>query len=288
MSLIIHIGFGKTGTTAIQSLFFENRECLLAQGLYYPEIGLRGHGHHELAGLDSGALRNTQEAAFGSIRGFLDANPHFHVLLSSEFFCFAHRSVTECLGKHFRDGETKIVFYVRQQPSLIESAFLQSQKAGEDYRGTIERYLDAYGDSFDFLRRITPWVEAFGEKSIVARLYDRRTIGSDVRTDFVRLIGVEGDLPMNPLGTENPSLSAECSQLITHFDTFGLSPDVRQRLINELLIRSSATPSAAATSLIDDALRARIVERYTASNIEFASRFLDAEQSAALLECQQS
>ena len=50
MRVYLHIGFGKTGTTSIQDYLFFNRE-IRKSDFIYPEIGLRGSGHHNLATL---------------------------------------------------------------------------------------------------------------------------------------------------------------------------------------------------------------------------------------------
>ena len=50
----LHIGAPKTGSTALQSFLFENRQRLADHGWVYPEVSLRGFGHHDLAFLISG------------------------------------------------------------------------------------------------------------------------------------------------------------------------------------------------------------------------------------------
>lgn len=47
--IILHLGPHKTGTTALQSFFSENRGLLQAHGLYYPVAGCVYGGHHNLA-----------------------------------------------------------------------------------------------------------------------------------------------------------------------------------------------------------------------------------------------
>lgn len=49
MRWIVHIGAPKTGSTAIQRFLFEHRAQLPAHGVQYPDINLRGYGHHDLA-----------------------------------------------------------------------------------------------------------------------------------------------------------------------------------------------------------------------------------------------
>ena len=39
--LYLHIGMGKTGTTALQHFFWDNRDILAAKGICYPKVGIQ-------------------------------------------------------------------------------------------------------------------------------------------------------------------------------------------------------------------------------------------------------
>jgi hypothetical protein len=41
--LILHVGFHKSGTTALQESFFAQRKELETQGLLYPSVGWQAH-----------------------------------------------------------------------------------------------------------------------------------------------------------------------------------------------------------------------------------------------------
>ncbi|MEN6306515.1 MAG: hypothetical protein ABFD91_02065, partial [Anaerohalosphaeraceae bacterium] len=47
--LYLHIGAGKTGTSALQQFFFQNRHILQSHHITYPEIGIHNFAHHCLA-----------------------------------------------------------------------------------------------------------------------------------------------------------------------------------------------------------------------------------------------
>ena len=47
--LYLHIGMGKTGTTALQHFFWENRKALAAHDICYPELGVQSSAHHLLS-----------------------------------------------------------------------------------------------------------------------------------------------------------------------------------------------------------------------------------------------
>ena len=47
--LYLHIGMGKTGTTALQDFFAHNRQALGEMGISYPERGTMSNAHHLLS-----------------------------------------------------------------------------------------------------------------------------------------------------------------------------------------------------------------------------------------------
>lgn len=192
MPLFIHIGIGKTGTTAIQDFFFSHRVVLGKAGLTYPEAGLRGTGHHALAELGATQLSQTIESNFFLIAEQLQNNQECSILISSENFCFMNPSYIHQMAEIFKEQHVKILFYVRTQVRLVESTYLQFQKFGHDYKGNIGSFFLQNRTAWDFNIRIAPWVNSFGEQAIMPRLFDKRIIGKDVRADFLSLLGIRG------------------------------------------------------------------------------------------------
>ena len=47
--IILHIGTHKTGSTTIQAGLKANRRMLLRYGIDYPQMGVVGQGHHNIA-----------------------------------------------------------------------------------------------------------------------------------------------------------------------------------------------------------------------------------------------
>ncbi len=47
--LYLHIGMGKTGTTALQNFFWENRKALASHDICYPKRGTMANAHHLLS-----------------------------------------------------------------------------------------------------------------------------------------------------------------------------------------------------------------------------------------------
>ena len=283
MTLFIHIGFGKTGTTAIQDFFFHHRDDLAKASLIYPQTGLRGTGHHDLAELGLRELRPIVKSHWRTIAQQLKEKPNQSVLLSSENFCFMHPDCIREMSELFEGQRVKILFYIRPQVPLVESTYLHWQVTNLDYRGEIGRFFFWHHEAFDFEARIAPWVENFGEEAILARLYDKRITGEDVRADLLELLGMRGVIEVGDLEKSNTSLLPEYSNLVALIDELSPIAKSRQAIIEELLQLSRRSKKTPGFSLIDDELKRGITELYAASNRRFAERFLDEQQSAIIL-----
>ncbi|MFM8329186.1 MAG: hypothetical protein ACKN80_02965, partial [Actinomycetales bacterium] len=90
--LIIHVGFHKSGTTALQESFHLNRKELEKHGVSYPEFGHKAH--HRLAWSLSqkpwgwakrgGELESTK--LWEKAAAFIEKDKAQTVIISSEFF----------------------------------------------------------------------------------------------------------------------------------------------------------------------------------------------------------
>lgn len=134
MTIFVHMGAHKTGTTLLQNLLKENRAALTAQNVCY----LRGPGRHPFwyywRDGDKAAFRD-RRAVFR--RQFLKAaRDHRHVIYSSETMfgtsdlagarCLYPRATEtlQALARALRGLEVRIIFYVRRQDDFIEASFL--------------------------------------------------------------------------------------------------------------------------------------------------------------------
>ena len=195
MTVYVHIGTMKTGTTTLQSFLYSNRAHLLRHGYLYPlSIKARSdefHSHNPLAAAPPGTYL---EALQAEVR----AAGVPHLIISSENL---QRELTApaqlgdlraCLDQ-LSCGEVRIIVYLRDVHGLFTSLCTQTLKAGDagdyarlppqeshpwfrivpDHRGTLQR-----------------WGEAFGRGQLIVRRYDReRMLCGDLLQDFMQAIG---------------------------------------------------------------------------------------------------
>ena len=142
----LHIGAPKTGSTAIQRWLFEHRADLAAAGLLYPEVCLRGYGHHDLAFLIGGGYpewASPQPLGLGVLQDQLRQAGALglpQMLLSSEdFFLYQDpdrlRAFIE--GALGRVGRFTVHAYLRRQQEVLPSWYNQLVKA-QGYAGSFE------------------------------------------------------------------------------------------------------------------------------------------------------
>ncbi len=233
MTVFVHMGAHKTGTTLLQNLLKANRQALEAQGVFY----LRGPGRHPFwyywQDGDKVAFRE-RRAKFR--RQFLrGARDHGHVIFSSEtMFGTSDLTGAACLypkatetlralARALRGLEVRIVFYVRRQDDFIEATFLnriQTLATSEhlDHAALLRnrswRDFGAYMGEFDmaglsWLDLATRFADVFGRAALIFRPFE--SIAGDSAAYARRFMGDFCDpegLDLTPPVFENRSFSA--------------------------------------------------------------------------------
>jgi len=139
-TVYLHIGIYKTGSSALQVLFAQNADALLAQGLTYPSSasvsgakrGLitSGNGAPLALALKPGGDKDARDRELAWFEDVLKGSGTPDILLSSEIFSELPAASFETLvalcGKHNR--QLKIIAFVRDQASYLESLYIQHVK----------------------------------------------------------------------------------------------------------------------------------------------------------------
>ena len=188
--LIVHAGFHKTGTTALQSALFAVTERLEKHGYTYPHIG--GKAHHK-------AIYSLMEKGWGwEDRG---GNPpdmkkwpelvkkvkraKGAAIISSEFLCELNEDQIAKFKRDLAVKDVTIYFTLRPLLKIVPSAYQQHLKIGirSDYEKWLHSILDEPGIS-----TITPsfwvrhqhgkvlkkWIAAFGKENVKVIIVDEK------------------------------------------------------------------------------------------------------------------
>lgn len=169
--IIIHAGWHKTGSTAIQDWFFGNASILAKSGIYYPtgpETFLKGH-HRVAWGLDRCHPRKTSLfSSIDYIESELEKTNHT-LFLSSEDFEFIPDAGVAALRDCLVDCNVMVVIFVRNVVDYINADYQQNVRM-QDVR--FEHDLASFAfiyDMFsrmDYYRLLKKWFHYFGEENV--------------------------------------------------------------------------------------------------------------------------
>jgi hypothetical protein len=243
-NLILHIGMGKTGTSALQEFLGANRTLLEKNRLCYPEYGSVSNAHHLLS--PHAPKHGAEHWHFKAVAEWaveLKKTPLDTVLLSSELMAWASRNQViefcQSVKEHFHPT---VVIYVRRQDNIIMADYNQQVKAGWE-KSAIENVWQNSVLKFNYQKIIDPWAACLGKLNIVVRPYEQQQFHQgDIRYDFMyHVVGTEeyGAYAM-PAGNANPRLNASAvSYKLQLYRT--ISDPSKVALFNDALLSYSAS-----------------------------------------------
>jgi len=211
MTVYLHIGLEKTGTTSIQEFLRLNRGPLLERGTLYPVscgeltsqdfvVAMYSGWRNDDATIVRGLRDEVDFAAFrdrvlSSLRKEIDESGCRSIVLSSEHFQSRLSELAEIRQLH-RQVESlgwtnlKVIVYLRRPASLAESLFSTAIRNGFTYAvppGPIE-----YGTRVFFHREtVELWSEVFGKENLILRVYEQKEFfQGDLVADFCQQINL--------------------------------------------------------------------------------------------------
>ena len=304
--LILHIGTTKTGSTALQQFFLENREKLAEHGIDYPEftkqparskrngIFVRRYCSAKARMIPPALLANDVGENLRRLATSLSAQQR--TLISDEDFSLAPSWLTrpkqpnECywnvvarvLGEAHADRVT-IVVYLRRQDDWIASYWRQAVKTGwrkidlDTYCNSRETHICT--DYAAMLASIDMVMQ--GRANIVVRRYEQGAFeGGDIYHDFCFACGIPWDERYElPKKDNNPSISFDIAEALGFFAKVApygspLRQDVLKPLAREL---SHNNPDPPRMTPFDEKETWQIMEPYLEGNEQIAKKYLNGQ-----------
>ena len=206
-TVYLHIGYNKTGTTAIQKTFFKNVKFLEENNLFYP-LECRGDrespAHHSLAESLLFACNkplptfvNTDIYAKYSTDHYwkllheeLAKTKCTSIFISSEAFSRFRQCESQIrfIKEQFDNCKVKILVYIREPTAYLESAYNQAIKSGNEIH-TIKKMINQGWLTFDYFEEIEKWTNVFGVENIIVRIYDKLYFPNGIVADVLEAIG---------------------------------------------------------------------------------------------------
>jgi hypothetical protein len=223
--VVAHVGFHKTGTTALQESFAETREELKTHGVTYPDFGQKAH--HRAAWALIGRTwgwKNRGGAQFPiaeweKVIKSVKKN-RGTTLISSEFFCELDEEKINKFKADVKVEDVTIVFTLRPLVKLLSSSYQQYLKYGltPTYEEWLHSVLDTPGVSkltptfwkrHEHGRVISQWAKTFGPENVVVVVADE-TQPTAIFEAFNSILGIPaGTLTQIEGVASNRSLSYE-------------------------------------------------------------------------------
>ena len=195
-TLFLHIGRGKSGSSTIQSLARDHVRFMDAAGVYCPLSvnGLPNHARLAAALCDSKhdfqSLRKLSES--------LQKSPHPKVFISGEALFSLTREGMERLKRRLDGREIRILAYVRDYPSWLQSVYAQRTKRATNWLD-FDAYFKSLRKNVTILPRLERWAAVFGWQSLRVRTLDPAVlVGGNLVSDVLHALSVGGGPPKVP------------------------------------------------------------------------------------------
>lgn len=195
--LVIHIGSGKCGSSAIQSFLAANAALLRADGILIPgaDLDLTSHQRgNQLRffnhGIGEEGFAESVTTRLAKLSRQMDECGCHTMILSAENLINPrgfHSLFTASQDRY----DIEIMAYVRRQDDLMVSAWQQWHLKSFP---TFEAYARQTDGSLDWFARLEPWRAAHGTDALNVRVFSRQQLlDGDVVADFAHQAGLEID-----------------------------------------------------------------------------------------------
>jgi len=221
--LVIHAGFHKSGTTALQTSLFDQRRHLLEHNILYPPC--ESTGHHRAAwsltgrpwGWAGRGGNTTPPSVWSRLARSVRRHPGTAVI-SSEFLTDCEESAMRKLLADTAATHCSVFFTLRPLVKILPSSYQQSLKFGRklDYGSWLQRVLDparatptaqAFWNRHDHARILAAWAGVAGRDNVYLAITDE-SAPEKIYQAFLDVAGAPASLlPSSPPRRLNRSLT---------------------------------------------------------------------------------
>lgn len=190
MRIWIHIGFHKTGSSAIQESLFKRRELLSNAGLEYPKPQCRFPSHGELAWCFMGERAHWRDRDYeiDAVKDYyqdqvLQSSAKDFVISSEDLSLLKAQQLKEVVS-WFAGHDLKVVAFLRDPISQLVSRYHHAVRAGHIDVSFKEFVVSKGGSLENFPRILKQWSSAVGPENLVSIEYSSNSV-----KDFYKKVG---------------------------------------------------------------------------------------------------
>lgn len=270
--LYIHIGTGKTGTTAIQKF------CDINQPKLQEAYGFSYYRSHEYSKNFTKSTDKTNEK-LNELKSAITSSELSTHLISSEYFPGDNLEQIKHIKELFSDVcDIKIIAYLRRQDEFIWSWYCQRVKSTHILQD-LERLTQALYRAKNILnyeKFLEPWQLQFGTENILVNVYPPK---DDLILNFFNNFNIKLNLTeFTRLPLQNRSLTAE--QIIFIKMMFILEADILKNntFAQSMIQRPFNIEFNYTKSLISPARRKEILSDFEEYNNNVAKKYLNRDE----------
>lgn len=271
-NLYLHIGFHKTGSSALQECLADNRQALQEAGFFYPHsLGNKYPAHVDFSwALNdrppawSGFSAADAEHVVALYQEQIEAAGCENIIMSSEDFVLLESNAEsiERLREFFSAFSVKVIAYVRNPVDFIVSLYSHAVRSRAVMCDVFE-YVDSHFNfrSADYAVRLQPWVKVFGRESIVVRPYDKNEfVNNNIVDDFASIIGFQGELTQKER-TSNVGVHPWLVSAYLEVAKADIAEDQKVERLGELLQIGANLPKANAARYLMNPMLCRVIDK---------------------------
>lgn len=273
LSLYLHIGHPKAGSTTLQRFLFTNWRALRKAGVEIPTASLDVANADTPPGNPLWTLKQAYDnETLSALEGWIDAvrqhRPETTKLILSSEVLF-DPSKASLFGALSRRVPIHLVYYIRRQDELLLAAWRQwGLKRGLSLSELVERRIE--NDQPNYEEIIDSWQNELVLASCHVRFIAKHFLNDgDLISDFCLSTGLE-HLSLEPVSRQNESLDGRLLHYMSRHPEFFSSP--HDNSILELLTDPDPNAPKIRAKLTPDQFR-RIKDHFESGNQRLLARF---------------
>lgn len=233
--IYLHVGYHKTGTTAIQVLCSDQREWLLNNDICYPTAccpAIAKHGHHKLAWAhcqNSNYLPTIKGRKINAASEFdndvqnlmnqIESTSANKIFLSSEEFDILSDNELSNLFSTLSNYKVTPIVVIREHGDFLQSSY-QTSVTYSGYSGDFETFKTGQRSRLDYYNYIRQLHDLSGGNIKVLNFSDKKT-RNQLIPNVLKVLGINnlGDLSPNALDQRvNESLDINTIEVLRFFN----------------------------------------------------------------------
>jgi len=264
-TIYFHIGTHKTGTTALQSFFVDNKDILKSKGLIY--------NFYNEQEMNQGYLAFNPEK-WDNIK--LDSSKNY-IISGEDFYSHILKS-SDQINNKLSDFNIHFIVYFKRQDLMIQSVYNQLVKM-HGFSKNISKNINYNFDYYQFTQNLK---DKFAEANLTVKVYEKGQFKDrNIFSDFLSILGLDlTDEYKIEKKVVNPSLTTEKMEFTRYINMLDLPIGFRTQ-ISRLIINSALNSNEVSLfrkqDLISPQEAKNLLEKYKEGNEKIAKEFFARE-----------